>query len=91
MSVPEQLGMQELNVFPQPIVGPYTVELPAGLKGTVTVEISDLWGRTTQLGRFTGTGRLQLERNNEAGGLHILLVRGPTGEVIHRQAVLFAP
>jgi len=91
VGVTENHWTQDLLVYPQPIVGPYTVELPPSLKGTITLEISDLWGRTSQLGKFTGTDRLQLERNNEAGGMQILIVRGPNGEVIHRQSVLFAP
>jgi len=91
VGIPESLGEQVLHVFPQPIVGRYTVELPPEWKGTVTVEISDLLGRTAQLGTFSGTDRLQLERNTAVSGLHILVLRGPAGEVTHRQAVLFAP
>jgi len=91
VGISESVGEQGLLVYPQPIFGAYTVELPSGMKGAVTMEISDLLGRTTKLGKFLGTGRLQLERNNEAGGMHILVLRGPTGEVTHRQTVLFAP
>ena len=69
------LKPNELNVFPSPSTGAFTLRLSTELSGTLKVSIKDMGGKEVisfSQGDFNGTIKKELDLSNNAAGVYYI-------------------
>ena len=74
-----------IKVYPNPITGVFTVELPYGMGGTEAI-LMDMSGRTIQRQSFEGENKLNFDLSSQSKGVYMVEIIN--GKEVHRTRVV---